>query len=65
MLSVVATDGYEVEPTPVESLIINPGERYDFILTANQTVGNYWVRCDSTEVRKHIPDVTEKHRDLK
>ncbi|XP_066921710.1 uncharacterized protein [Clytia hemisphaerica] len=49
MLSIVATDGYEVEPVPVESLIINPGERYDFILTANQTVGNYWVRCDSTE----------------
>jgi len=39
-----------VEPTPVESVIINPGERYDFIITANQSVGNYWIRVDSMEV---------------
>ena len=49
-ISVVASDGYDVVPTPVESIIINPGERYDFLVTANKSVGNYWIRAHSIEV---------------
>ena len=41
---------FQVEPETVESLIINPGERYDFIITANQSISNYWIRVDSMEV---------------
>ena len=51
-LVVVATDGYDVEPMEMESIIINPGERYDFELLADQPVGNYWIRVDSTEVSR-------------
>lgn len=28
----------------VDSLIINAGERYDFVLSADQEIGNYWIR---------------------
>ncbi|XP_064643031.1 uncharacterized protein LOC135497216 [Lineus longissimus] len=49
-LTVVATDGYDVDPMPVESLIINPGERYDVMITADQPVQNYMVRAQTLEV---------------
>ena len=51
MLTVVATDGFEVHPRVYQSVIINPGERYDFIITANQTNGSYWIRADGMDVR--------------
>lgn len=48
-ISVVASDGYDIDPWVVESFIIQPGERYDFILDANQPDGNYWIRGVSLE----------------
>ena len=49
-LSVMATDGFLVEPVPADYIIIYPGERYDFVLEANQTGGNYWIRAETLEV---------------
>lgn len=49
-LTVVSTDGYDIEPLTVDSVIIQPGERYDFILTAEQEVGNYWIRGQTVQV---------------
>lgn len=49
-ISVMATDGYDIIPQVVESFIINPGERYDFLLEADQTVKNYWIRANSIQV---------------
>ena len=49
-LTIVSSDGHDVANTIVESFIINPGERFDFLLTANQSVGNYWFRAVSIEV---------------
>ncbi|XP_052258048.1 uncharacterized protein LOC127862822 [Dreissena polymorpha] len=43
-LTVVASDGYDLDPVDVESFVINPGERFDFEIMANQPVGNYWIR---------------------
>jgi len=48
-LTVISSDAYDIEDTIVESFIVNPGERFDFLLTANQTIGNYWIRADSLE----------------
>lgn len=48
-MTVVASDGYDIDPWVVESFIIQPGERYDFILDANQPIGNYWIRGESLE----------------
>lgn len=44
LISVIASDGYYLEPVLAQSIIINPGERFDFIIVANQSVGNYWIR---------------------
>lgn len=48
-LSVISSDGYDFEPVSVESFILNPGERYDFIITTNRSAGNYWIRAVSLE----------------
>eukprot|EP00111_Clytia_hemisphaerica_P000191 TCONS_00000475-protein len=48
-LTVVASDGYDLAPVQCESFIINPGERFDFLLTTNQTIENYWIRIVSME----------------
>ena len=43
-LTIIASDGYDLEPITAESFVINPGERFDFEITANRPIGNYWVR---------------------
>ncbi|PIK55769.1 hypothetical protein BSL78_07329 [Apostichopus japonicus] len=43
-LSVIASDGRPFESVTVDSFIIYGGERFDFVLNANQEVGNYWMR---------------------
>ena len=49
-LTIVASDGFELQEQTVESFIINPGERFDFIIDANRDVGNYWIRAKTLEV---------------
>ncbi|CAL1527062.1 unnamed protein product [Lymnaea stagnalis] len=50
VITLIASDGDNFQPIEVESFIINPGERYDFVITANQSVGNYWIRAVTLEV---------------
>ncbi|CAE1312426.1 unnamed protein product [Acanthosepion pharaonis] len=52
-LQIVASDGCEVEPYVADIFVINPGERFDFIISANQTTRNYWIRGITTEVKKN------------
>ncbi|XP_069684675.1 uncharacterized protein [Periplaneta americana] len=58
-LLVIASESGSFKPVPVQSIMINGGERYDFVLEANQAVGNYWVRfrgldsCDSKNTKVH------------
>ena len=49
-LKVMATDGYLVEPVEVDYIAIESGERYDFLLEANQESGDYWIRAQTFEV---------------
>lgn len=52
-LTVVNTDGYWILPVePVDFIIIHTGERYDFILEANATFGNYWIRAETLEINR-------------
>jgi iron transport multicopper oxidase len=44
-LSVIEADGVVHQPYPVDSVTLYAGQRYSAILTANQTVGNYWIRA--------------------
>nr|XP_022908342.1 laccase-4-like [Onthophagus taurus]XP_022908343.1 laccase-4-like [Onthophagus taurus] len=41
---VISTDGHDVEAIEAESLVSYAGERFDFILNANQTEGLYWIK---------------------
>ncbi|XP_063243590.1 uncharacterized protein LOC134542927 [Bacillus rossius redtenbacheri] len=43
-MTVISSDGFDIEPIQVDSLVSYAGERFDVVLTANQSVGSYWVR---------------------
>lgn len=36
---IVATDADHLKPTVIDTLVYTSGERYDFVLEANQTIG--------------------------
>lgn len=46
-VTVVAADAMPIQPFSVECIDINIGQRYDIILTANQSEGVYWVTAFS------------------
>ncbi|XP_017843672.2 uncharacterized protein LOC108600530 isoform X2 [Drosophila busckii] len=43
-LIAINSDGYDIEAMEVGSIVTYSGERFDFVLNANQHVDNYWVR---------------------
>lgn len=43
-LLMIASESSVFEPVLVDTFIINAGERYDFVLEANQKPDNYWIR---------------------
>lgn len=48
-LRVIAVDGNHVEALETDSIIFAPGERYDFIIQADQPAGNYNIRVQTLE----------------
>ena len=50
-LTVIATDGYFIKPVETDFLIIHTGERYDIIVTTNQTeYNNFFIRAHTLEL---------------
>ncbi|KAL0954402.1 hypothetical protein HGRIS_003386 [Hohenbuehelia grisea] len=45
-LTVIEADGVNTQPLVVDSIQIFAGQRYSFVLNANQAVGNYWIRAN-------------------
>ncbi|RVE44181.1 hypothetical protein evm_011175 [Chilo suppressalis] len=43
-ITIIASDGYDLEPITATSLVTYAGERYDFILDADNEIDNYWIR---------------------
>jgi hypothetical protein len=43
-LVVIATDSYDLQPASVDSFYSNSGERYDFVVNANQSGGKRDLR---------------------
>lgn len=43
-MTIIASDSAKVQPTTVNTLYSLAGERYDFVVQANQQPGNYWIR---------------------
>lgn len=58
-MQVISTDGNDIEPVIVDSLVSYAGERFDFIVTADQDEGLYWMRfrglmdCDERFTSAH------------
>ncbi|KAF9444257.1 multicopper oxidase [Macrolepiota fuliginosa MF-IS2] len=45
-MTIIEVDGINVQPLTVDSIQIFAGQRYSFVLNANQPIGNYWVRAE-------------------
>ncbi|KAJ7432445.1 laccase [Mycena galericulata] len=43
-MTIIEADGVNTQPLTVDSIQIFAGQRYSFVLTANQPVDNYWIR---------------------
>jgi FtsP/CotA-like multicopper oxidase with cupredoxin domain len=43
-LTVIASDGEPIHPVQVDTIISFSGERYDFVINADQPVGAYWIQ---------------------
>ena len=52
-MTIIEVDGTEVHPVDVDSIPILVGQRYSVVVTADQPVGNYWIRSLSNQ-----PNVT-------
>lgn len=58
-ITVIASDGFYFEPVVVSTLVTYAGERFDFVLNADQEIGNYWIRvrglmdCDERFEKAH------------
>ncbi|KAL1123234.1 hypothetical protein AAG570_002321, partial [Ranatra chinensis] len=58
-MTAISTDGIDIVPVKVDSLVSYAGERWDFILTADRPIGNYWMRfrglmdCDQRFTSAH------------
>ncbi|OWF37516.1 Laccase [Mizuhopecten yessoensis] len=52
-LTLVASDGHDINPVNAESFIFAPGERYDFEINTDKVIGNYWIRAETIEVASH------------
>ncbi|KAJ7464416.1 laccase 2 precursor [Mycena latifolia] len=45
-MTIIEVDGVSHKPLTVDSLQIFAGQRYSFVLIANQKVDNYWIRAN-------------------
>ncbi|XP_071848945.1 uncharacterized protein [Apostichopus japonicus] len=43
-LLLIAADGRPIQATSCDGIFMTSGERFDVVIHANQTIGNYWVR---------------------
>ncbi|XP_046680742.1 laccase-1-like isoform X2 [Homalodisca vitripennis] len=43
-ITAIASDGSDIEPVTVDSLVSYAGERWDFVLEATSPLNNYWMR---------------------
>ncbi|TDL19075.1 laccase [Rickenella mellea] len=45
-MTIIEADGVSTNPVEVDSIQIYAGQRYSFVLTANQSVDNFWIRAN-------------------
>ena len=45
-MTIIEADGINTQPLLVDSIQIFAGQRYSFVLDANYTTGNFWIRAE-------------------
>lgn len=45
MMTIIEVEGTNVQPLDVDEIQIFAGQRYSFVLNANQPIDNYWIRA--------------------
>jgi iron transport multicopper oxidase len=45
-MTIIEVDGVNHQPLTVDNIQIFAGQRYSFVLTASQPIGNYWIRAN-------------------
>ncbi|KAJ7158127.1 yellow laccase [Mycena filopes] len=45
-MTIIEVDGVNHQPLTVDNIQIYAGQRYSFVLTASQPIGNYWIRAN-------------------
>jgi len=45
-MTIIEVDGVNSQPLTVDSIQIFAGQRYSFVLNANQKIANYWIRAN-------------------
>ncbi|KAJ8298492.1 hypothetical protein KUTeg_025023 [Tegillarca granosa] len=48
-IKLISVDGNDLKVEAAESIIVQPGERIDFILHADVVMRNYWIRAETLE----------------
>lgn len=48
-MKIIATELSYVEPFTIDALFSQTGERFDFVVNANNTKGDYWIRVKTME----------------
>ncbi|XP_071494140.1 uncharacterized protein [Diadema antillarum] len=56
-LTLIASDGGDIHPVPVDAFVIYGGERFDFVLDANEVPGNYWLRVKGLADAKFVQEL--------
>lgn len=54
-MSIIASDSYDLKPYYFDTIISNAGERYDFVVSTNNTEGDYWIRVRGMGVCAILP----------
>ncbi|KAF8231636.1 laccase 8 [Tricholoma matsutake] len=55
-LMIIEADGENTKPSTVDILEIFAGQRYSFVLIANQPVDNYWIRALTSSGNGELPN---------
>ncbi|TFK97223.1 laccase [Pterulicium gracile] len=55
-LTIIEVDSVDHKPLVVDSIHIYAGQRYSFVLNANQPVNNYWIRANPERGDKDFKD---------
>ena len=58
-MQIIEADFTDLQALTVQTLSINIGQRYSFIVTANQKPGNYWIRAIMDENCYPASDLTQ------